>query len=176
MTSLLNADEEFVALLAEIRNAIALNGAKHVLQNETFSAYARLSQIPSELLAALHTLAPKATKSACSLLDMSTEVVALVCDTMMAFTISQHTAVIGGLELHIDEVLQPCLQSENKRSACDCPSFVYGSISFCKHIIAAGLAAAVGIATVSHVNHATMSAQLKDVPEFGNTSRLPAPP
>eukprot|EP00171_Calliarthron_tuberculosum_P011073 IDg11073t1 len=169
MTSHLSPDQEFIALLTEIHNAAvemqtvaslnngASSGVPEILPR---SKSARLAQIPSDLLAALHNLAPKATKSACALLDVGTHVKALACDDVLAFVVCDHIALVYGFELQSSGTLLPKVTDASVRHVCDCPSYTYGTYNFCKHIVAAGLAAAVGAVAIVHVNKLTLIEEL----------------
>lgn len=180
MTSHLNADEEFIALLSEIHNAIteaqtaaSLSSSESRVEPNDMSTSTRLAQIPSDLLAALHKLAPKATKSAFSLLDTGTRVEALACDNDLVFVVCDHIALVHGFELQPSDSLTPKVTGATAQHTCDCPSYTYGTDNFCKHIVAAGLVAVAGAATISHVDRITLSEKLNAGAAVTSTPRAP---
>lgn len=141
---------QFLALLAELRNVALEN--KFIINSKPL-----FDDIPLDLLLRFHHLFPKATLSALKALDGGITVEALVCadnHPVVVFFVGNHLVLIPGILCDPKRNSLSFVRfvyNNNNRNSCDCAAFAYGGRQFCKHIIAAGLYAALGISLVRHV-------------------------
>lgn len=151
---MLPQDLELTALLHEAHNFVCeeLKTAQPTLSACTAQRpMARHSMIPPPVLAALSSLAPKATKAACTLLDSGAAVEAVTSETAVAFVVGGHVALVGGFHFSSSS---PSLSPVPGRvhHSCDCGAYAFRGERFCKHIVAAGLCAAMGTSRIRRVS------------------------